>query len=121
MRVARRLGLTVLLASAVVTPGTAAPLDLTPCKLPGLDREVRCGKLEVFEDRAAARGRKIALRIVVLPATGPERAPDAMFYFEGGPGMSAVGSAPDVATEWAAINATRDIVLVDVRGTGQSN
>jgi hypothetical protein len=44
-----------------------------------------------------------------------------MFYFEGGPGMSAVVSAPDVASEWAEINATRDLVLVDVRGTGQSN
>ncbi len=116
----RSLALLLALAAAPVL-GSAAPLALAPCKVPGVEREARCGTYEVYEDRAAARGRKIALRVVVLPAAGPERAPDAMFYFEGGPGMSAVASAPDVAVEWAEINAARDIVLVDVRGTGQSN
>ena len=117
-----RLPLAFLLAlAALPASGSAASLALAPCKLPGLEREARCGTFEVWEDRAAARGRKIGLRVVLLPASGAERASDAMFYFEGGPGMSAVASAPDVAAEWAEINATRDVVLVDVRGTGLSN
>ena len=118
----RTLPIACLLAlAALPAPSPAAQLTLASCKLPGLEREARCGTFEVYEDRAAARGRKIALRVVVLPAVGPERAPDAMFYFEGGPGMSAVASTPDIADEWAEINASRDIVIVDVRGTGQSN
>src|SRR5258705_12037888 len=72
----------VLTLAAVASSGKAASLALTPCKIAGVEREVRCGTFEVYENRAAARGRKIALRVVVLPATGAERAPDAMFYFE---------------------------------------
>lgn len=119
-----------LLAAAAVSTALAAggpsskpapALTLAACKLPGIEREVRCGTLEVFEDRAAGRGRKIPLRVAVLPATGKERAPDAMFFFDGGPGASAVADASSVAEEWAKINESRDIVLVDVRGTGESN
>ena len=116
------LALPAPLAAARATDAPAPPrLALEPCHLPGLEREIRCGRFEVFEDRAAARGRKIALRVVVLPSTGAERAADAVFYFEGGPGASAVADAAGLATEWAEINRRRDVVLVDVRGTGESN
>ncbi len=115
-------------ALAVPTPKeapyarTARPrLDLSPCKLPGIEREVRCGRFEVWEDRAKRAGRKIALRVAVLPTTGPEKEPDPVFVFEGGPGESAVESAAGEAAGGAEVNRKRDIVLVDVRGTGDSN
>jgi pimeloyl-ACP methyl ester carboxylesterase len=127
----QRLSLRVLLgalslAAAPVAPTLAAAelaprLELAPCRLPGIEREVRCGRFDVFEDRAAGKGRKIPLRVAVLPATGAGRVSDPLFFFEGGPGLSAVDDAADLAAEWAAINRRRDIVLIDVRGTGDSN
>lgn len=113
--------LSVLAALLGVRAAAAGTLALAPCKLPGVERPARCGTFEVFEDRAAATGRTIPLRVAVLPAAGAERAPDAVFYFNGGPGDSAVGAAADVAAEYAEVNRARDLVLVDVRGTGASN
>jgi hypothetical protein len=110
--------LLALLAPLAAAPATSAPapprLALEPCHLPGLDREIRCGRFEVFEDRAAASGRKIALRVVGVPRR--RRAGDAVFYFEGGPALGGADAAGLAA--WAEINQGRDVVLVDVRGTG---
>jgi pimeloyl-ACP methyl ester carboxylesterase len=98
-----------------------ASLALTPCKVPGLDRELKCGTLEVFEDRASKSGRRIPIRVTVMPATGAKKEPDPLLYFTGGPGEAGWREAPLIATEWADINRTRDVVLVDLRGTGHSN
>lgn len=108
-------------------PETAPPVDtkrarleLTPCQLTGVEHAVRCGTLEVYEDRAARKGRKIGLRIAVLPADGPA-APDPLFILVGGPGQSAVSTARAFSRIFAAVLRERDVVLVDLRGTGGSN
>ncbi len=56
----------------------AAKIELRPCKLPDFPEDTRCGTYEVFENRAARTGRKIPLRIVVIPANTPQRQPDGM-------------------------------------------
>lgn len=116
-----RLGLVVLsLLSAL--PAGAARLELKPCRLPGIEGEaLKCGTYEVFEDRAAGKGRKIPLRVVVIPARETPVEPDPVVYFEGGPGVSIVQSGPEVVRELAAVLRHRDILLVDVRGTGGSH
>jgi len=116
----------VLLPAAVVaespSPAPSAPaVVMQTCQLPGVSREARCGTLEVFENRAAATGRTIALKIVVLPATGPERLPDPFVFLHGGPGAAATGMAAALAAQFHEINTRRDILLVDQRGTGGSN
>jgi pimeloyl-ACP methyl ester carboxylesterase len=78
-----------------------------------------CGSYEVFENREARSGRKIAIQILVLPATGPNPAPDPIFYLSGGPGEAAVGGAEEFLP--SPLRTRRDIVLVDTRGTGGSN
>ncbi len=98
-----------------------SPLKLSPCRLPRVDREARCGTYEVYENRAAGSGRRIPLRVVVIPAAGKPVQPDPLVFFEGGPGASAIESAPDVVTEFAAVLQHRDVLLVDVRGTGGSH
>ena len=75
----------------------------------------------MLEDRSAPSGRRIALAVMVLPATGTPPAADAVFFISGGPGQAATRSADAVAEEHAATRRTRDIVLVDQRGTGGSN
>src|SRR5690349_19630356 len=91
----------IVAALAVVTAsrplhaqGAVPRLELSPCAPEGLGAEAgaRCGTLTVFENREAKRGRTIGLRVVVLPATGPNRAPDPVFFIAGGPGSSIVES-----------------------------
>ena len=101
-----------------------ASITLTPCEIVTMGaakEKVQCGTFDVFEDRAHKTGRRIALKIVVFPATGQDKAPDPFFYIPGGPGSSATEDAPFVAGELAKIRQHRDLVFVDQRGTGGSN
>jgi hypothetical protein len=94
-------------------------IQMKPCNNPSLSSEVLCGKYEVFEDRAAQKGRRIALNIVLLPAKDAKPSPDALFYLAGGPGGAATGYATEKFIE--GLRRHRDVVLVDQRGTGESN
>src|SRR5262245_6859814 len=96
-------------------------LALAPCDIAGITGKGRCGNYEVYENRALRTGRKIILKIVVLPATGAKRAPDPLVYLSGGPGASATGSAADLARTFSKIRERRDLVFVDQRGTGGSH
>ena len=99
----------------------AAPrVKLSTCSIPGVAGDARCGTYEVPENRSAPQGRKVSLRVVVLPATGSDRLPDPVVDFAGGPGDSAVEEAAAVAQIHGSLRARRDIVLIDLRGTGGS-
>ncbi len=80
-----------------------------------------CGTLAVPEDRAAADGRAIDLRVVVVPRL--DEAADGMplYALAGGPGGAASSDLGWMITTFAGIHETSDIVLVDQRGTGASN
>jgi len=56
----------------------------------------------------------------VLPAT-EHPAAGALFYLEGGPGGAATAAAVRVNTLFAQAQRERDVVMVDLRGTGGSN
>ena len=93
-----------------------------PCRVSGLDEQVRCTTLQVPENRAVSGGRAIALRVVILPSRAPANAPRrALFYLVGGPGLAASALADLVAASHSTTRSTHDIVLVDQRGTGGSN
>jgi len=97
-------------------------LQLTPCHIPNVQEELKCGKFEVFEDRESKTGRKIALNILFLPALTDKPAPDPVFFMAGGPGQSIVAVMPTARKDLLAkIRRERDVVLVDQRGTGDSN
>jgi pimeloyl-ACP methyl ester carboxylesterase len=102
------------------TPG-AASLALKECRVKGIDVAVKCATLDVFENRETRAGRKIGINIVVLPASARVKQPDPIFLFAGGPGQAAAGLAPQASMLLGALNAKRDIVLIDQRGTGRSN
>jgi pimeloyl-ACP methyl ester carboxylesterase len=99
-------------------PGPAA--RLAPCRVPGIDEELRCGTYEVWEDREARRGRRIALNVLVLPALSPHPAPDAVVFLHGGPGAAATQAAGFLAPN-KRLRQHRDVLLVDQRGTGRSH
>ncbi len=80
-----------------------------------------CGKYRVYEDREARRGREIDLNVVVLPARSPNPDPDPVFYFMGGPGGAATEGVRGASQVLSQARATKDLVLMDQRGTGSSH
>ncbi len=114
------------LASSIWAAASAAEparsLQLSPCHLDGLDQEVRCGVLEVAEDRAAAgAGRRLSIHVAVMPARRRDAEADPLFLLAGGPGQGAQTFAPLLEPFFREVLRRRDIVLVDQRGTGDSS
>jgi pimeloyl-ACP methyl ester carboxylesterase len=95
--------------------------QLQRCRVPGVAEELLCGKLEVFENRQARSGRTIKLNIIVLPALEQSAKQEPLFDLAGGPGGASTEAAGFYATAVRDIRLHRDVVLVDQRGTGQSN
>ena len=91
------------------------------CPAPAAAAGARCGVVQVPENHAKPRDRKIALHVLVLPATGKRDGQRAQYDLEGGPGFAATDFLEFYAGEGAPYRAERDIVLADMRGTGQSN
>jgi pimeloyl-ACP methyl ester carboxylesterase len=103
-------------------PQASGPrLALAPCRLPRLEEEARCGTLEVWENRARAAGRRIGLKVAVLPASGPASGAPPLLAVNGGPGQGSIQLAPIFASVFGPARQDRDLVLVDLRGTGGSN
>ena len=100
---------------------------LNECKRPdeaaitGIVLESLCGSISVYENRQTQSGRKIDLNIMLIPATTAVVKPDPIFFLAGGPGQSAVQTGPYLFSRLGRLRRERDIVLVDQRGTGQSN
>lgn len=80
-----------------------------------------CGTVDVWENREAKTGRRIKLKVVVLPGARRGENPDALFYLAGGPGLAATKEASGIQQMFRPVLTDRDIVLVDQRGTGESN
>lgn len=95
-------------------------IALSECRLPKVAQAVQCGTLEVPENRTHGNGRRISIFVVVLPANTLSPAPDPLFLLAGGPGQAASSLGP-FAMQLAQVRRTRDIVLVDQRGTGRSS
>lgn len=100
-------------------PGSPAPLVLQPCLTPG-DRAV-CGSLAVPEDPRRPAGRAIRLKVVILRALEPRPGAVPLFHLEGGPGVAATQALPFYLGPGRGYRRSRDLVLVDQRGTGGSN
>ena len=94
---------------------------LKPCRLVGIREELLCGKLTVFENRKTRNGRTIDLNIVVLPAFDQKNKAEPLFDLAGGPGAASTAAADFYAGPGKDYRRRHDVVLVDQRGTGQSN
>jgi pimeloyl-ACP methyl ester carboxylesterase len=95
--------------------------QLQPCRIPGVEREVFCGSVSMPEDPDTAAGRTLEIRFAVVPAIARNKQPDPVFVLAGGPGQAATRVARQMMPVLSAVNARRDIVFVDQRGTGGSN
>jgi pimeloyl-ACP methyl ester carboxylesterase len=104
----------------ILAAALAVQVALAPCKLEGVPGDTRCGSHKVWEDREAKKGRQIALSIIVLDALEPNKKPDPFFMLAGGPGDAPSFNARFFSRAFHDIRRSRDIVLVDLRGTGTS-
>ena len=119
----RAICIALLAAAAAGCGSSSAPkraaLDLEPCSF-GVVR-ARCGSLRVAEDPGHPQGRRIPIRVAVIPARDPHPAPDPLFFFSG---WGSAGVQDDLATQaplLTLVNQRRDLVFIDQRGTGASH
>jgi len=115
-------------ACAIVQRSSASTqpqsLQLQPCPveaLTGNSASARCGWIAAKENPDAAESREIRLRITVIPALRLKAQPDPLVILAGGPGQGAHDAYASIAPVFAGIQRDRDILLLDQRGTGQSN
>ena len=110
--------LTAILAAQVT-------LALSPCKIDGVAGDARCGTHTVREDRSTPAGgpptRMLGLSVIVLPALDADKRPDPFFMLSGGPGDAPSFNARFFSRVFQDIRKKRDLVLVDLRGTGRSS
>ncbi|HKG59774.1 MAG TPA: alpha/beta hydrolase [Pyrinomonadaceae bacterium] len=114
------IALIITLQSASAVRQNGSKVVLNDCEIRGVAK-AKCGTYEVYENRATKKGRKISLKIVLIPATGDKREPEPLVYFAGGPGGSATEDASGIAQAFPRILAHRDLLFVDQRGTGGSH
>ena len=118
----------LVIASCETSPGVIGGSATNPrfeqhtCTIPnvdvGLASRMRCGTVRVPRDYAHPDGPSFALSVVVIESEQRPALPDPVVYISGGPG--------EPITVYAAAQARRpyaprrDLVLIDQRGTGDS-
>ena len=122
--------LAVLLLWATAFPACAqdaagaGTLELEDCRIragegfPGI--KARCGVLERPENPDDPSSPVIELHVAVVAALTLEPETDAFVPIAGGPGQSTIEFYAGYAAAFERVRRSRDIVLVDQRGTGQS-
>jgi len=103
----------------VVVPASSRALE--PCDREDLPAGSRCGAISVPASYDDPEAGSIELDVVVLPARdGNGAAADPIVFLAGGPGVAATRSARYFARNLTKMQQSRDLVLVDIRGTGRS-
>lgn len=119
------LGLMMALLAYTPSPARAQNDDRVPRFEPSAcpfdvpeDEHIDCGYMVVAQRHADPDGPTIRLAVAILKSHSASPAPDPVVYLEGGPG----GSALEGWDHWllSPFLASRDLVLVDQRGTGYS-
>jgi pimeloyl-ACP methyl ester carboxylesterase len=101
-------------------PAPAAPLVPTPCHLRGVDAETRCATVPVPLRADDPASPTLGLRVVVVPAVRPDPSPDPIYFLAGGPGQAATEVIALALPGLARSQRQRDLIFVDIRGTGAS-
>ena len=121
MRLAALLGgLALAGAGAGAQVNAGAPPGTAPCWLKGWSHAAHCGVVQRPLDPERPQGVLIDVHFAVVPALARNKAPDAVFFFAGGPGQSAIDLAGPLAAAHGRLQQRRDMVFVDQRGTGRS-
>lgn len=103
------------------TGSASASINFSDCRLKRVDSLARCATVAVPEDYAAKddTGKTINIHVAVIPALARNAEPDPVYFFAGGPGQAA-SDIGGLVSALGDLRKSRDIVLVDQRGTGKS-
>jgi pimeloyl-ACP methyl ester carboxylesterase len=93
-------------------------IALEPCTIGTLPAQ--CGTLSVAENPSEPNGTKIALNVAVVKAQSSDPKPDPLFWFAGWGSGGVTDDAANVVSAFTQVNADRDVVFIDQRGTGSS-
>lgn len=98
-----------------------AKVQLTPCYAKNLPERLLCGTLQQPLAGVTESGKEtISIHFAIIPAIKPLHPTEAVLAFAGGPGQSAFDAAAVFANALRYARESRDILLVDQRGTGKS-
>ncbi|MEJ2132353.1 MAG: alpha/beta fold hydrolase [Gammaproteobacteria bacterium] len=99
-------------------------LELEPCVLSAAGGRIEvaasCGMLSVPLNPDAPAGEKIELFVARVAALSDNPSPDPLTVITGGPGQASTTWYAQVGSAFSRIRRTRDIFVVDQRGTGKS-
>ena len=79
-----------------------------------------CGRLERPLDPAGAQDGRLSIYFEVYPHSGPGKAVGMLVATEGGPGYPATQSRAEYLALFGPLRRSRDILIMDNRGTGKS-
>jgi pimeloyl-ACP methyl ester carboxylesterase len=120
-------------AAASLAISAAAPdvlrlgsVTLEPCSIGRPDLGIPtvrayCTMVAVPENRAAAGGRQLKLKVAVVRADAAQADADLVVFLDGGPGGAATEDYPALAAAFAPLRKRHALLLIDQRGTGGSN
>lgn len=91
------------------------------CYVGGLSERMNCGSVSVPENYDKPDGKQIKIHYVVMPAIKSNGKNEALLAIAGGPGQSAIDNAKSFNHMLTKVRQTRDVILIDQRGTGQSS
>lgn len=118
------IGLSLVALPMLADGRSLGELEFQPCTLAPesvpVAIEAFCTTVPVPEDHDDPDGREIDLALAWVPARD-NAAADPVFMLAGGPGQSARESYPGIAQAFADVRRRRHVLLLDQRGTGESN
>jgi pimeloyl-ACP methyl ester carboxylesterase len=104
---------------------TLGKLTFKPCELtkPGTGQRAAawCSPFKVPENRADPSGRKINLKLALVRSDAAVPDKDIVVFLVGGPGQAATREYVTAARGFELLKKHHDILLLDQRGTGDSN
>ena len=110
-------GVIVAVTTGMVWPWSTESAE--PCRVPGVREQARCLSVDVPESTGDPAGRRLRIRVVVLPARGPAPHREPLLLLQGGPGVPGTLMAPNFQQR-EALRERRDLVFFDQRGSGGS-
>ena len=110
-------------AGAPGTPPTlrVGTMTLSLCADVPVPPAVYCGRLGRPLDPSAEQGERLSIYFELYPHLGPGRALGMLVATEGGPGYPATQSRAGYLALFGPLRRTRDILIMDNRGTGKSS
>lgn len=108
-------------APAPLGPPPKAESTRCPEEARAIEKRATCGYVKVPLDRARPAGAKIEVYFELYPRTQREKpALSTVLSLEGGPGYPTAADRDGRAELWRPVSERRDLLLVDLRGTGES-